>query len=144
MIKSDENIFECKNITVSFGAVHALQDVSVAFERGKIHAVVGQNGAGKTTFARVVAGLIRPSAGEMTVNNKTMPGGDVKQARKAGVELVHQSFALPPSFTVAEAMQFGAGSGKIYSRKSLKRFWQKHLDKLEVKVKSSERIKTYP
>ena len=144
MVKSDNNIFECNNITVSFGSVHALQNVSVAFERGKIHAVVGQNGAGKTTFARVVAGLIQPSTGKILVNNKQMLGGDVKQARAAGVELVHQSFALPPSFTVAEAMQFGASNGKIYSRRGLEKFWQKHLDNLGVNVKSKQKIKDLP
>jgi ABC-type uncharacterized transport system ATPase subunit len=55
----------CRNVTVSFGPVTALADVSIQFETGLIHAVVGQNGAGKTTFARVAAGLIRPQSGEV-------------------------------------------------------------------------------
>ena len=74
-----------------------------------IHAVVGQNGAGKTTFARVVPGIVKPASGSVSrfryANCRT---GKVQAARAAGVELVHQSFALPPSFTVAEAMEFGA------------------------------------
>ena len=48
---------ECRDVTVKFGDVTALADVSVSFAPGRIHAVVGQNGAGKTTFARVAAGL---------------------------------------------------------------------------------------
>ena len=58
-------------------------------------------------------------------------------ARSAGVELVHQSFALPPSFTVAEAMEFGAtGKGALYSRKALEARWAKHLAALGIKVRT--------
>ena len=52
---------QCRDITVTYGDFVALSSVSVAFEPGLIHAVVGQNGAGKTTFARVAAGLVKPS-----------------------------------------------------------------------------------
>ncbi|NRA87468.1 MAG: ATP-binding cassette domain-containing protein [Rhizobiales bacterium] len=143
-MKNSEKIFECKNITVSFGAIKALQNISVAFERGKIHAVVGQNGAGKTTFARVVAGLIKPTKGEMVINNTPMLGGNVEKTRLAGVELVHQSFALPPSFTVAEAMQFGAPTGGLFTKRKLEKTWQKHLDRLDINVKASMKIKDLP
>ena len=94
--------------------------MSVAFPPRLIHAVVGQNGAGKTTFARVAAGLVKPVSGSVTIDGREVPTGNVSRARGAGVELVHQSFALPPSFTVAEAMEFGAtGRGALYSRRAL-------------------------
>ena len=107
MTLPEQSALECHDISVRFGDVVALSDVSVSFERGRIHAVVGQNGAGKTTFARVVAGLLRPDTGRVTIDGDAISSGSVNEARDAGVELVHQSFALPPSFTVAEAMQFG-------------------------------------
>jgi general nucleoside transport system ATP-binding protein len=144
MTDSGANIFECNDITVKYGEVVALKDVSVAFERGKIHAVVGQNGAGKTTFARVVAGLVAPTTGSHTINGKSFPMGTVAQARAAGVELVHQSFALPPSFTVAEALQFGAPGGGVYSKRKLEQKWQRHLDSLDVKVSAGQRIRDLP
>src|SRR3954452_22411821 len=108
MLKVEAPALGCRNVTVAFGTVTALSDVSIQFESGLIHSVVGQNGAGKTTFARVAAGLIRPQSGEVLVGTRPIAAGSVKDARAAGVELVHQSFALPPSFTVAEAMEFGA------------------------------------
>ena len=73
------------------------------------------------------------------------PVGNVGAARAAGIELVHQSFALPPSFTVAEAMEFGADSGRgIFTRRELERRWARHLDALGVKVSPRERIRDLP
>lgn len=137
-------VLQCHDVGVTYGDVVALSDVSVSFTRGKIHAVVGQNGAGKTTFARVVSGLVKPGSGRVEIDGKVVPTGNVNEARRAGVELVHQSFALPPSFTVAEAMQFGANDGGIYSRKQLEARWQAHLDALDIKVSAGRRIRDLP
>jgi simple sugar transport system ATP-binding protein len=136
---------ECRNVTVKFGDVTALSDVAVSFVPGQIHAVVGQNGAGKTTFARVAAGLIQPTAGAVDVMGHEIRTGQVSVSRTAGVELVHQSFALPPSFTVAETMEFGAtGKGGIYSRKGLAEKWRGHLADLDVQVDLNRRIRDLP
>jgi len=137
-------VLSCRNVSVRYGDVLALDDVAIAFRRGMIHAVVGQNGAGKTTFARVVAGLVRPGAGTIEIAGRPLAGGSVNDARRAGVELVHQSFALPPSFTVAEAMQFGADGGAIYTRAALERRWQAHLDALDIKVSAGAPIRSLP
>ena len=144
MIRNGNAALECHDVTVRFGDVVALSGVSVAFDRGRIHAVVGQNGAGKTTFARVVAGLLRPDTGQVTIDDASIPLGSVNEARKAGVELVHQSFALPPSFTVAEAMHFGAAHKGLFSRRRLEARWQPHLDALGVRVKTGRRIRDLP
>ena len=65
---------------MSFGEVQALADVAVDFPRGGIHAVVGQNGAGKTTFAKVVAGLVRPDSATLAINSQEAGLGDVSAA----------------------------------------------------------------
>ncbi|HEV7250283.1 MAG TPA: ATP-binding cassette domain-containing protein [Shinella sp.] len=136
---------ECRNVTVKFGDVTALSDVAVSFAAGQIHAVLGQNGAGKTTFARVAAGLVQPTSGAVDVMGQEIRTGQVSESRAAGVELVHQSFALPPSFTVAEAMEFGApGKGGIYSRKGLAEKWRAHLAGLDVQVDLNKRIRDLP
>lgn len=135
----------CRAIGVTYGSLKALDDVSVAFAPGQIHAVVGQNGAGKTTFARVVAGLVAPSSGSVEVSGNGVLPGNVAASRAQGVELVHQSFALPPSFTVAEALEFGfTGNGALYSRPQLLRRWQSHLAALDVSVAPSARIRDLP
>lgn len=140
-----QHALECGDVSVLFGEVAALRQVSLGFEAGRIHAVVGQNGAGKTTFARVCAGIIRPSSGQLLIGGQPVPLGKVNAARAAGVELVHQSFALPPSFTVAEAMEFGAqGRGALFSAKTLRARWAAHLDGLGVKVDPRARIRDLP
>ncbi|MEQ8700829.1 MAG: ATP-binding cassette domain-containing protein [Bauldia litoralis] len=145
MTNGNATALACRDISVNYGVVAALADVSVDFAEGMIHAVVGQNGAGKTTFARVAAGIVHPDKGTVEIGGKPVPVGNVGRARSAGIEIVHQSFALPPSFTVAEAMEFGAeGRGALYSRRDLERRWTRHLDALGVRVKPRERIRDLP
>ncbi len=136
----------CAGVTVTYGEVIALRDVSVGFDRARIHAVVGQNGAGKTTFARVCAGIVRPSGGHLTIGDEPVPVGSVRASRASGVELVHQSFALPPSFTVAEALEFGSieRTAPVYSRRALERRWKDHLESLDVPARLSDRIRDLP
>ncbi len=136
----------CAGVTVTYGDVVALRDVSVGFDPARIHAVVGQNGAGKTTFARVCAGIVRPTDGHLTIGDEPVPVGSVRASRASGVELVHQSFALPPSFTVAEALEFGSieRTAPVFSRRALERRWKDHLESLDVPARLSDRIRDLP
>lgn len=132
---------DARNLTVRHGSFTALEDVSARFDSGHIHAVVGQNGTGKTTFARVVAGLVAPAEGQVIARGQPMPPGDVLQARKAGIELVHQSFALPPTFSVAEALQSVRTRRGHYCRQSLERLWQDWLDGIGIELPAGARIR---
>lgn len=60
---------DARNVTVRYRNVVALESVTAGFEIGRIHAIVGQNGAGKTTFARVAAGLVPRSKGQVLVSS---------------------------------------------------------------------------
>lgn len=131
-------------VTVRYGTVTALAAVSTRFEPGGIHAVLGQNGAGKTTFARVAAGLVQPAEGSITVFGQSLAGGNVAEARGAGVELVHQSFALPPSFTVAEVLQFVGPRPGLFTKRGIERYWQAWLDGLGLGLDASARIRDLP
>ena len=145
MTDADPPALHCRGIRVTYGEVTALADLEIAFARGAIHAVVGQNGAGKTTFARVAAGLVRPDAGSLAIDGHALRLGRVAGARTAGVELVHQSFALPPSFTVAEALEFGAGAGiGVYSRRRLLQRCRERLAALDLDVDPRRRIRDLP
>ncbi|MBU2485423.1 MAG: ATP-binding cassette domain-containing protein [Alphaproteobacteria bacterium] len=131
-------------VTVRYGDVTALGEVSARFEPGRIHAVLGQNGAGKTTFARVAAGLVQPAEGSIAVFGQALAGGNVAEARGAGVELVHQSFALPPSFTVAEVLQFVGPRPGLFTRQGIERYWQAWLDGLGLGLDAGARIRDLP
>ncbi|MGJ7613505.1 MULTISPECIES: ABC transporter ATP-binding protein [unclassified Variovorax] len=132
-------------VTVQYDTVKALSGVSIAFAQGQIHAVVGQNGAGKTTFARVCSGLVKPTQGRVRIGEHEIRTGHVNAARAAGVELVHQSFALPASFTVAQAMEFGSSRHRgLFTSRQLARRWQAHLDGLGLSVGPREVIRNLP
>ena len=120
----------CTGVDVRFGVVQALQNVDLSFEQGKIHALLGQNGAGKSTLARVLSGLIRPDAGELTLLGRPIQAGDPGFLRDAGLDIVHQRFSLPPTFTVAEALELASArklSGAVFRAKNLNAAWGARL-----------------
>lgn len=143
---TEAGALDCHDVTVRYGDVTALTGVSVGFQPGMIHAVVGQNGAGKTTFARVCAGIVRPVTGHLAIGGVAIHTGQASEARMRGVELVHQSFALPPSFTVAEVMEFGSRKRgwPIFTRRGLMARWRRHLNMLGVRVPLDRRIRDLP
>lgn len=96
---------QCRDVTVRFGELIAVDAVTASFPAGGVHVLVGQNGAGKTSLSRVLGGLIRPSGGEVLVGGEKLQSGSVTDARRHGVELVHQHFALPEGFSVAEVFE---------------------------------------
>ena len=137
----------CRSLGVSFGAVRALHDVSLELAPGRIHALVGQNGAGKTTLAKVLGGLQVPDAGEVRIAGKEIPPGDVRAAKAAGLAMVHQHFSLPPSFTVAEALELTAarpGGHAIYRRGDLHQRWQTDVAEIGGKAALATRIRDLP
>lgn len=141
-----EAALACAGLTIRYGDFTALADVSLAFGPARIHAVCGQNGAGKTSFARACAGLVPLAAGTIAIGRHRLRGGHVRDARAAGVELVHQSFALPPSFTIAEAMEFGVSgrAGRLFTRAGLARRWAPHLAALGIAASPHARIRDLP
>ncbi|MGN7797760.1 ABC transporter ATP-binding protein [Leifsonia sp. 22587] len=128
------------DVTMRFGDFAALSEVNVSFEPGAVHAVVGQNGAGKTTFARVVCGLYEPTDGTVSLDGVRLQAGDVVGARKQGVDMVHQHFSSPPSMTIAECLElFSADTKPLYSRRKLEQHWQRRADEaglgLDVRIR---------
>ncbi len=144
---SSAGAVRCRGVSVSFGPVRALRDVSLEMEAGRIHALVGQNGAGKTTLGRALAGLQAPDAGRVWVADREIPGGNVRAAAAAGLAMVHQHFSLPPSFTVAEALELTAarpGGRGVYRRSDLEKRWREYVADLDGSPALSARIRELP
>ena len=137
----------CRSLGVSFGAVRALHDVSLELAPGRIHALVGQNGAGKTTLAKVLGGLQVPDTGDVRIAGQEIPPGDVRAAKAAGLAMVHQHFSLPPSFSVAEALELTAARPRgraVYRRGHLHRRWQDDAAEIGGTAALSTRIRDLP
>lgn len=101
-------VLEMRNVTKTFGAVKANDDVSLTLHRGEILGLLGENGAGKSTLMKILYGLYKPDAGNIFVDDKEVQIRDPKDAVKLGIGMVHQHFTLIPPLTVAENIVLGA------------------------------------
>ena len=90
-----------------FGAVRAVESVSLEARAGRLHMVVGENGAGKSTLLRVAAGLVLPDGGEVRIDGAPLRPHTAAEAILRGVGLVEQHFALVDSFDVLENVMLG-------------------------------------
>jgi len=104
-------MLELKNITKIFGNVVANDNVSIKIEKGTIHAIVGENGAGKSTVMRVAYGFYKADAGEILVDGKAVSIKSPQDAIRLGIGMVHQHFMLVDTMTVAENIILGAETG---------------------------------
>ena len=94
-------VLECKNLTKTYGSVHALNQVDLSIEPGRIVGLLGPNGSGKTTLIKLVNGLLTPDEGEITVCGHT-PGRE----SHALVSYLPEQSAIPEWMTVKELLSF--------------------------------------
>jgi general nucleoside transport system ATP-binding protein len=95
-------VLSLRGITKHFGPVAALLDVDIDVVPGEVHAVLGENGAGKSTLMKVVYGLLQPDAGAMRLRGEPAHFRSPLDARRAGIGMVHQEFALVDALSIAE------------------------------------------
>ncbi|MGH4030735.1 ABC transporter ATP-binding protein [Actinomycetota bacterium Odt1-20B] len=99
---------ELRGITKEFPGTLANDRVDLSVRRGEIHALMGENGAGKSTLVSVLYGMVRPDAGRILLDGREVSFARPGEAIAAGLGMVHQSFRLFPSFTVAENVVYAA------------------------------------
>ena len=100
-------IFELSNISKNFGAIQAVNDVSLSFEPGEVIGLMGDNGAGKSTLVKMIAGNFRPSHGSMRMEGRELILHKPVEARQHGIEIVHQDLALCDNLTAAANVFLG-------------------------------------
>ena len=87
--------------------VKALNNVRLAVRRGEVHALMGENGAGKSTFMKVLIGLLRPDTGQIMVDGQALMTGSVKTSMALGIAMIHQEVLNVPELTVAQNLFLG-------------------------------------
>jgi len=97
---AEDVIVDVDNVSLSFGSVRALVEVSLHVRAGEITALVGDNGAGKSTLVRCIAGIHRADEGHITFDGSKTDFHSPEDAREAGIETVHQNLALVEDLTV--------------------------------------------
>jgi len=102
-----ETFLVARQIGKQFGAVTALAGVDLEIRRGEVLALLGDNGAGKSTFVKVLAGAHRPSHGEILIEGEAVAFASPQDAARAGIATIYQELALSENLSVAENVYLG-------------------------------------
>ena len=133
-------LLETRDVSLAFGSVQALRDVSVTLRPGEITALVGDNGAGKSTLVRCICGIHRPDAGEINFDGGPVHFSSPQDAREAGIETVHQNLALVEDLTVWQNLFLnreivrGIGPLAILDRRAMRARAEEMVSTLAVNV----------
>lgn len=127
-----------ENVSLAFGVVQALNDVSIEINDGEVVGLVGENGAGKSTLLKVLSGSNQPNSGHFVLNGKKQSFASVADATKAGISMVYQEQSLLPNITVAENIMLGVEGAAIkfgtYSPKKIRKAAHKYLERVNLAI----------
>jgi simple sugar transport system ATP-binding protein len=124
-------LLDIRNISMYFGAIHALTDLSFSVEAGEVVGLMGDNGAGKSTMVKIIAGNFPPTEGDIAVEGEVCRFHRPVDARAKGIEVVYQDLALADNLTAAQNVFLG--------RELKKGFWPfRVLDKQTMIDRSGE------
>ena len=144
MSSSKNIVLEAKNISKYFGTITALENVNLTVREGECLGVVGDNGAGKSTFMKVLSGLYKPSSGSLFFDGNKEILNSPKDSQNLGLEMVYQDLALAGNLPIGENIFLGReptkkfGFLKLLDYKKIKELSESHLDKLKIHVKSAD------
>ncbi len=109
-------LIAARGISKLFAGIEVLRDVDLDLRTGEIHALLGENGAGKSTFAKILAGVFRPSRGTLALNGALVEVPNPIVAQRLGITLIHQEPISFPDLTVAENLVLGRTEGSPLGR----------------------------
>ena len=141
MNNPDDIILRTENLTKRYGGVHALEDANFTLKKGEHVAIVGDNGAGKSTFVRQITGVEQPTSGDIFFQGKRVEFNSPLEAREAGIESVFQDLALcndldVPSnlFLGREVLLFKFGPFSILDEKKMMEKAKAVLERTAIKI----------
>ncbi len=103
----EENILEIRNLKKAFEGVMAVDDVSFSVRRGEVHALMGENGAGKSTVIKIISGIHKADSGELIYDGKKCSFSNALGAQHAGISTVYQELNMIPALSVSENIFLG-------------------------------------
>lgn len=139
-----DTILELQHITKTFPGVKALNQVRFNLRRGEIHGLIGENGAGKSTFIKIITGVHEPDSGEITLEGEPIEFKHPVDAQRHGIAAIYQHVTCYPDLTVAENIFMGhEKTKKIIGRIDWKEMYsqaQALLNQLDAKFSSRSRM----
>lgn len=140
--RPSDTALSCESLSKSFGPIKALSDVSFWARRGEITAVIGDNGAGKSTLIRCLVGVHRPDSGTIELDETPSTFHSPDEARRAGIETVHQNLALVDELTVAQNLYLNReitrqfGPLRLLNHTAMRKGAEAMLSRLSINVPS--------
>ncbi|AXT84259.1 sugar ABC transporter ATP-binding protein [Aeromicrobium sp. A1-2] len=114
------NLIQVTGLAKSYGAVKALKSADFNLAHGEVMALVGENGAGKSTFVKIMCGFVRRDTGSIEIEGVPVSLGSARNAERAGVAVVQQELSVVGSLSVAENVFLGRpGSSKVFTSRRL-------------------------
>jgi inositol transport system ATP-binding protein len=107
MSLDNDYILQVRGLTKTFSGVTALDNVQLNLRKGEVHALMGENGAGKSTFMKILIGLLRPDSGEIIFEGDQLSTKNVSESLKKGISMIHQEILIVPELTVAQNIFLG-------------------------------------
>ena len=135
-----EVILEMKEIDKSFPGVHALDHVNFDLRKGEVHALMGENGAGKSTFMKVLTGIYSKDGGSILYEGKEVEFSNPREAQEAGIVIVHQELNMMGHLTVAQNVFIGREfmKGGLIDDAKMNEEARKLFEKLNIQIDPSQ------
>lgn len=134
----NQALVEIRNISKKFPGVDALRDVSFTINEGEIHALIGENGAGKSTMIKILSGLYRPEpGGELVFAGEPLAEYSALESLHRGIVVIYQDFSLFPNLSVLENIALGPyvkDGRRMVDWKAMRETAEAALDKLRIRL----------
>jgi len=140
---SKDYILEALNLSKSFGGVKALDNVDIFIKRNEIVCLLGDNGAGKSTFIKVIAGVFKPDKGQIFINGKKVFFNGPKESQRAGIETIYQDLALFNQQDITSNLFIGREIkrfGFILNKNKMTSLAKETLEKTGISIKSINQL----
>ncbi len=130
------------DVRKSFGPIEVLHGIDFALHPGEVHALIGENGAGKSTMMKILGGFLQPTAGKVLFEGVPASWRSGVEAEARGVVVIHQEFNLAADLTVAQNVWLGREKGRFFlDHAAMRADTQGLLDQLECRVSPDARIR---
>lgn len=135
-IAQEQPFVELKHINKSFPGVKVLEDISIQFFPGNVHVLLGENGAGKSTIIKIIAGIYQPDQGEVVIEGTPRHFTNIRQSQELGISVIHQELSVIEDLTVYENVFLGRElkKGAFADSDRMIKETQKLLDDIDVDI----------
>jgi simple sugar transport system ATP-binding protein len=139
-------LLEARNITKYFGAVVALEDVSLMVRAGEVNCLLGDNGAGKSTLIKTLSGVHPPDVGTLAVDGRPVQFGSPRDALDAGIATVYQDLSVMPlmsisrNFFLGNEPTIGFGPLKRFDEKAAARIAREQMHEIGIEVRDTDQL----